>query len=117
MVKIILLLLVIGLASLGLTEFMYGLRASSMFPKADNVFSVVVLCEESATEQLDYLMFNRRWFGNSQTALTVAVTDNLSDETLKRCYEKTKDTDVVLVPCEYLKNVMNSVCGMENHGK
>lgn len=109
MIKIILLVITIALAALGLTEFMYGMRASVWAPKCSDCATVLLLKENDAINQLEYAIFKSRWFGSRYSSCIIALTDQISEETLKNCRELTEDTEVVLVPTKYFENVINAV--------
>lgn len=109
MIKIILLVITVLLAALGLTEFVYGMRACAIAPKCSGSATVLLLNEEDAEKQLEFAIFKSRWFGSGQTSCIIAITDRLSDDTLKNCRQLTEDTDVVLVPVKYFENVINAI--------
>ena len=109
MIKIILLVITIALAALGLTEFVYGMRICSWSPKCSNAATVLLLKEDDAISQLECAIFKARWFGNRYSTCIIALTDELSESTLKQCALLTEDTEVVLVPVKYFKNVINAI--------
>ena len=109
MIKIILIVITIALAALGLTEFMYGMRAGAMAPECSECATVLFLDEKEAVSQLEYAIFKARWFGSRYSSCIIALTDRISEETLKICRELTEDTEVVLVPVKYFENVINAV--------
>ncbi|HCH28322.1 MAG TPA: hypothetical protein DEW35_02320 [Ruminococcaceae bacterium] len=109
MIKIILIVITIALAALGLTEFMYGLRACARAPECSDCATVLVLKDNEAEIQLEYAIFKSRWFGSRYSSCIIALTDRLSEETLKNCRALTEDTEVVLVPARYFENVINSL--------
>ncbi|MBO4467802.1 MAG: hypothetical protein J5766_00740 [Clostridia bacterium] len=109
MIKIILLVITIALASLGLTEFMYGMRICAWAPKCSDSATVLLLRENDALNQLECAIFKARWFGSRYSSCIIALTDGISEETLKKCYALTEDTEVVLVPIKYFENVINAV--------
>ena len=109
MIKIILLVITVLLAALGLTEFMYGMRICAIAPECSNSATVLRLTEKDAVSQLECAIFKSRWFGNRYSSCIIALTDEISAETLKKCAELTKDTEIVLVPLKYFENVINAV--------
>ncbi len=110
MIKAILFIMVFMLSALGLTEFIYSLKLSTLYKlDNDNIATVILLDEKTAVEQIKYAMFQFRWFGNRFSKRIIAVTDNLSDGTYEECRRLTADTEIVLVPNEFLPNVINSV--------
>ncbi len=110
MIKTVLTIIVILFAVLGLSEFLHSLRLAcfSLGPKRKTA-TVIVLDEDRAVEQLSYVISQSCWFGPQYSECIIAVTDSLSEETLRDCREYTKTSNVILVPNEYISNVINAV--------
>ena len=109
MIKIILLVITVALAALGLTEFVYGMRFCALAPKCLNSATVLVLKEKDALSELEFAIFRSKWFGDRYSTCIIAITDDLTEETLNECRKLTEDTDVVLVPIKYFENVVNAI--------
>lgn len=109
MIKIILLIITIALAALGLTEFVYGMRICALAPKCLNTATVLVLKEKEAISELEFAIFRSKWFGNRYSSFVIAITDDLSEETLSECRKLTENTDIILVPIKYFENVVNAI--------
>lgn len=97
-------------AILGITEFIHNL-AFRMFSVdgSNNTASLIVLKEETAIDQMKLALFEYKWYGTSRVGKIIAVYDNLSFETLEIIKDFAREKDIILVPTEYVKNVINAV--------
>ncbi len=110
MVVCFLMLIFSAFAILGLTEFIHNLLSALFSPDGSkNTAVVVCLKEETAEMQLKSVCFNGRWGGKSYADAVIAVYGDISDCTLTKCREYANARDIILVPAEFLENVLNSV--------
>ncbi|MCQ2455545.1 MAG: hypothetical protein MJ090_05350 [Clostridia bacterium] len=105
----ILLIILFVFAIIGLTEFIHSLAYSLISSQLDKTAVVIKLCEKTATEQLQAVLFEHNWFGSSYAKRVIAVFDDLSQETLDLCNDLARETDIIIVPTESVKNVIKSV--------
>lgn len=97
-------------AILGITEFIHNLYYSFLSAEGkENAASLIVLKEETAIEQIKLALFEYSWYGLSHTGKIIAVYDNLSFETLEIIKDIVRENEIILVPTEYVKNVINAV--------
>ena len=97
-------------AIIGLTEFIHNLGYSFISVDGENSFAtLVVLKEETAAEQMKLALFEYKWYGSARTGKIIAAYDNLSFETLEIVKDFARNEDIILVPVEYVKNVINAV--------
>ncbi len=95
---------------LGITEFIHGLKLKLLaVERSQNNANLIVLNDDTALGQLSFAYSQMRWSGNDFCNVIIAVTDNLSKETLELCRAYSKKRRIVLIPSEYLKNVLNCV--------
>lgn len=105
----ILLIILTVFAVLGLTEFIHSFAYSLIYIENINTAMVVVLKEETALEQLKATNFEHKWFGNVYGRKIIAVYDKISEKELNSCKEYVLDKDIILVPIENFKNVIDAV--------
>ena len=97
-------------AILGITEFIHNLALRVFSVEGDNnTARLIVLKEETAIEQMKFALFEYKWYGAANIGKIIAVYDNLSFETLEIIKDFARNEDIILVPTEYVKNVINAV--------
>jgi len=110
MIKVFIYFIVLLLALLGLTDILHFIVCRFLIDKNEiKECKLIVLQEENATRILRYLIFKKKWYGKYFNKKIIAVTDNLSEETVTRCFEASLGCGIILVPSCVLKNVLNSV--------
>ena len=97
MVELLLLGLLAVFTIAGICEFVYLIRLMFYFPYVKtNSYSLVVLKEDYAVRQLNFLWQKLKWQGEDYASGIIAITDNLGYDELIDCSKFIVNKNIIL---------------------
>ncbi|MBR5473345.1 MAG: hypothetical protein IKU82_05090, partial [Clostridia bacterium] len=84
-------------AVLGITEFIYILSMMFYYPKTRTTsYAFIVLKNQYALKQLEFLWQKIKWQGDAFSVGIIAITDNIQQNELNKCFEFIVDKNIML---------------------